>query len=74
MGIFDRFRPSKEAIADSAEIMSGQSRQDATRLIEAGHALEAQGKLDEAMQCYLEAIRLAPDPARAHLNHGNVLL
>jgi len=26
------------------------------------------------MQCYLKAIRLAPNPARAHLNHGNVLL
>ena len=53
---------------------TARSEQDATRLIEQGQALEAQGKLDEAMQCYLEAIRLAPDPARAHLNHGNVLL
>ena len=26
------------------------------------------------MQCYLDAIRLAPNPARAHLNQGNVLL
>ena len=74
MGIFDRFRPARRAIADSTEIMSEQSGQDSTRLIDQGHALEAQGELDEAMQCYLEAIRLAPDPARAHLNHGNVLL
>ena len=43
-------------------------------MIEKGQALEAKGKLDEAMQCYLEAIRLAPDPARAHLNRGNMLL
>ena len=72
MGIFDRFRsaaPSRtrDGKPDTAE-------QDATRLIEQGHALEAQGKLDEAMQCYLEAIRLAPNPARGHLNRGNVLL
>ena len=48
--------------------------QDATRLIESGHILQAQGRLDEAMQCYLDAIGIAPNPARAHLNHGNVLL
>jgi len=62
MGLFDRFRTT------------APSGQDATRLIEQGHALEAQGKLDEAMLCYLEAIRLAPNPARGHLNRGNVLL
>ncbi len=59
MGIFDRLR---------------STGQDATRLIEQGHALEAEGRLDEAMQCYLDAIRLAPNPARAHLNRGNILL
>jgi len=72
MSLFDRFRsvaPSRtsDGKPDTAE-------QDATRLIDQGHALEAQGKLDEAMQCYLEAIRLAPNPARGHLNRGNVLL
>jgi len=72
MGIFDRLRsaaPSRtrDGKPDTAE-------QDATRLIDQGHALEAQGKLDEAMQCYLEAIRHAPNPARGHLNRGNVLL
>jgi tetratricopeptide (TPR) repeat protein len=44
------------------------------RLIDEGHVLEAQGRLDEAMQRYQDAIRLAPHPARAHLNLGNVLL
>lgn len=43
-------------------------------MIDAGHALEAEGRLDEAMQRYLEAIRIAPNPARAHLNRDNVLL
>jgi protein O-GlcNAc transferase len=69
MGIFDRLRSA--AAPPGKPDTSGQ---DATRLIDKGHALEAEGKLDEAMQCYLEAIRLAPNPARGHLNRGNVLL
>ncbi len=69
MGIFDRLRSA--APPPGKPDTSGQ---DATRLIDQGHALEAQGKLDEAMQCYREAIRLAPNPARGHLNRGNVLL
>jgi protein O-GlcNAc transferase len=74
MGIFDRFRSTGQAVANSDGNRKGTSEQDATRLIEEGHALEAEGKLDEAMQCYLDAIRLAPNPARAHLNRGNILL
>jgi len=72
MRIFDRLRSAGQA-ADSAS-QSDSSAQEATRLIEAGHALEAGGKLDEAMRNYQEAVRLAPNPARAHLNRGNVLL
>jgi len=74
MGIFDRFRSSGQTVADLNVSKVGNSEQDATRLIEAGHVLEAEGRLDEAMQCYMDAIRLAPNPARAHLNRGNVLL
>ncbi len=69
MGLFDRLRSA--APPPGKPDTSGQ---DAARLIDQGHALEAQGKLDEAMQCYREAIRLAPNPARGHLNRGNVLL
>jgi protein O-GlcNAc transferase len=72
MGLFDRFRSA--APSRTGEGKPDTSGQDATRLIDKGHALEAEGKLDEAMQCYLEAIRLAPNPARGHLNRGNVLL
>jgi protein O-GlcNAc transferase len=72
MSIFDRFRTVGSSIVNNNETVV--PAQDATRLIEQGHALEAQGKADEAMQCYLEAIRLAPNPARAHLNRGNLLL
>jgi Tfp pilus assembly protein PilF/ADP-heptose:LPS heptosyltransferase len=73
MGLFDRFRSAEPAVADSTNKVV-LPEQDAARLIDAGHDLEAQGKLDEAMQCYLDAIRIAPNPARAHLNRGNVLL
>jgi protein O-GlcNAc transferase len=74
MGIFDRFRAAGQTIAEDSKSKAGTSEQDATRLIEEGHALEASGRLNEAKQCYLDAIRLAPNPARAHLNHGNLLL
>jgi protein O-GlcNAc transferase len=74
MGLFDRFRSGGQAAADNGANEMGTPEQDATRLIEEGHALEAEGRLDEAVLRYLEAIRLAPNPARAHLNHGNVLL
>jgi tetratricopeptide (TPR) repeat protein len=72
MGLFDRFRSTAPSGANS--VKPDTSGQDAARLIDQGHALEAQGQLDEAMQCYLEAIRLAPNPARGHLNRGNILL
>jgi protein O-GlcNAc transferase len=71
MGIFDRFRSAGQVSSKNTVALS---EQDATLLIEEGHALEANGRLDEAMRRYLDAIRLAPNPARAHLNHGNVLL
>ncbi len=42
-------------------------------LIEQGQHLEDAGKLDEAEQCYRRAAELATNPARSHLNIGNVL-
>jgi len=79
MSIFDRFRPSQtsptgQVVSTGANDSSIDREQEATRLIEEGHTLEANGKLDEAMQRYLDAIRIAPNPARAHLNFGNVKL
>jgi tetratricopeptide (TPR) repeat protein len=74
MGLFDRLRSTGQAAADSSDSKADTAGQDATRLIDEGHVLEAEGRLDEAMQCYLDAIRLAPNPARAHLNRGNILL
>ena len=74
MGLFDRLRTAGQAIAESSDGKAGTSEQDASRLIDEGHVLEAEGRLDEAMQRYLDAVRLAPNPARAHLNRGNILL
>jgi protein O-GlcNAc transferase len=74
MRIFNRFSFSSPDASDSSIGNANISEQEATRLIGEGQALEANGRLDEAMQCYLDAIQLAPNPARAHLNHGNVLL
>jgi len=73
MGIFDRFRPTGKA-ADDVNNKVGTPERDALRLIEEGHAHEANDRTDDAMQCYLEAIRIAPKLARAHLNHGNALV
>src|SRR5574340_823027 len=73
MGLFDRFRSAAQA-ADGGINNADTAEQDALRLIGEGNALEAQGRIDEAMQRYLDAIRLAPQLARAHLNHGNALL
>ena len=71
MGLFDRFRSNGQAIANVSARKAETSEQDAARLIDAGHELQAQGSLDAAMQCYIDAIRLAPNPARAHLNQGS---
>ena len=72
MGLFDRFRSAGQPAAANNQVDTAE--QGATRLIEAGQALEAAAQFDEAMQYYHDAIRLAPNPARAHLNLGNVLL
>jgi len=71
---FDRFRSAVRAPADNDKNRAGTSEPDALRLIDEGHILEAEGRIEEAKQRYLDAIRLAPNPARAHLNHGNILL
>lgn len=69
MGLFDRIRSS---VGNTGKVVT--SEPDALRLINAGNVLEAQGRIEDAMQHYLDAIRLAPNLARAHLNHGNILL
>jgi protein O-GlcNAc transferase len=74
MGIFDRFRSAGQAVANGNRNKTDAAEQEAARLTEEGHMLEAQGRPEEAMQRYLDAIRLAPHLARAHFDHGNILL
>jgi hypothetical protein len=66
MSPIDQFRSTGQTVADSNDNKVGASEQDAQRLIDGGHLLEAEGRIKEVMQCYLDAIRLAPNPARAH--------
>jgi Flp pilus assembly protein TadD len=49
------------------------SRPDAEAHFNLGNALRAQGKTDEAIAEFREAIRLKPDHASAHTNLGNAL-
>src|SRR3974377_1240255 len=66
-----RSTPAAAAVDDSLPVTSKDS---AVALVDAGNALEEQGRYAEAMARYDSAV--APDPrcARAHLNRGNVLL
>jgi tetratricopeptide (TPR) repeat protein len=46
---------------------------DARAHINLGNALRAEGRLDEAIAHYVEALDMEPDNAGAHLNLGNIL-
>jgi FkbM family methyltransferase len=72
MGLFDRWLTSgrKPAIESKVNL----SEQEVARLIGEGQSHEAHGRVLEAVQCYLAAIPLAANPARAYLNYGNALL
>ena len=73
MGIFNRFWSAGQAIDDDKN-KATTSEQDALHLIDEGHVHEANGRIEEARQCYQKAIHMAPNLARAHLNYGNALL
>ena len=74
MGLFDRFRSTGGADATGERSNIKDATSSALRLIEEGNAIEEAGRLDDAMLRYEDAIRMAPDLARAHLNRGNILL
>lgn len=73
MGLFNRFRSTRNIPAESPRNQSDAVEQNASSLIDEGNAIEDAGRLDEALQRYDEAIRLAPKLARGYLNRGNVL-
>lgn len=70
MGLFDRFRSAGDRHATDER----DKAESALHLIAEGNAIEEAGRMQEAMQRYEAAIRMAPDLARAHLNRGNILL
>jgi predicted O-linked N-acetylglucosamine transferase (SPINDLY family) len=49
------------------------NRDEADRILESGHPLEDAGDIDAALGRYREAVRLAPDYSRGHMNVGNIL-
>ena len=74
MRLFERFWSAGRA-ADGGSVSEARTAgEEALRLIDDGNAVEKEGRIEEAMQRYEAAIRLAPKLARAHLNRGNVLL
>lgn len=74
MGLFNRFQ--KVAVSSSATgaLGAGDADKKADELLALGQALEQQGRPEEALLRYDEAIQLAPQPARAHFSRGIVLL
>ena len=74
MGLFDRFRSTRDRHVAGENEKAEDPTAGALHLIEEGNAIEESGQLDEAMRCYNAAIRLSPDLARAHMNRGNILL
>src|SRR5450759_2548019 len=68
MGMFDRFRSAGRTPAGGSESNADTSGQDALRLIDEGNALEAEDRIEEAMQRYLEAIRLVMPSCAHHRN------
>jgi predicted O-linked N-acetylglucosamine transferase (SPINDLY family) len=70
VGLFERFRTIKFAERNPSAVVEA----NASDLVAQGNALEDAGQLPQALQRYEEAITLAPQFARAHLNRGNALL
>src|SRR4029079_4033157 len=52
---------------------AAQRKREADWILEAAHPLEDAGDVDAALLRYREAVDLAPDYARAHMNVGNAL-
>jgi protein O-GlcNAc transferase len=68
MGLFDRY--TRRAGAPEP----APAARDPQQLIAEGNAIEDQGRVQEALRLYDEAVALAPTLARAHLNRGNALM
>jgi tetratricopeptide (TPR) repeat protein len=65
MALFDRFTRRSDPAA---------ALPDPQALIAAGNAAEDEGRPADALKLYDQAIAVAPEFARAHLNRGNALM
>jgi predicted O-linked N-acetylglucosamine transferase (SPINDLY family) len=65
LGMFDRFTRRSDRAATPP---------DPQALIAEGNAAEDEGRLADALKAYDQAIAVAPEFARAHLNRGNALM
>jgi predicted O-linked N-acetylglucosamine transferase (SPINDLY family) len=78
MGIFDKFvRGARIAAKADAQVAPGPGPDpglSADDLLAQGLELEQQGRPEEALRRYDQAIVLAPDFARAHFSRGTILL
>ncbi len=72
MGLFDRFT-SRFGRAP-VETPTAATPPDPQALIAAGNAAEDEGRPADALKLYDQAIAVAPEFARAHLNRGNALM
>jgi predicted O-linked N-acetylglucosamine transferase (SPINDLY family) len=76
--LFDRIRAAKRLIfpgqGGSESETSIASEAQATVWVDKGNQLTDEGRHEEAAKCYQQALVLAPNLARAHLNPGNLLL
>lgn len=73
--LLERLRGGRSTAAPTsvpapAEATQAPPRQTADRLIAEGNRAEEAGRLEEACERYREAVRAAPDYAKAHVNLG----
>ncbi|HEX5093750.1 MAG TPA: tetratricopeptide repeat protein [Burkholderiales bacterium] len=75
LAIDPQHRPSQGALAGAGAGTPGSpGEQAASAHIDRGNASREQGRLDDAIAGYRQALALAPDHAIAHLNLGSALL
>lgn len=72
MGLINRLISTLRSSNNHTKSDSHEQVEYAERLIEQGNTQEDNGDIAGAMRYYEEAVKLAPNLARAHLNRGNV--
>lgn len=73
MSLFKKTPSTINAVTADAKA-AVKAEREALQLIEIGNAFEDRGQLNDALQHYDAAVRLAPEMGRAHFCRGNVQL